>query len=250
MNNANTKFSSYGLRRLMLALLLCAGVPFTQIHSQNIPANNGWQHVKYAIYFTYTDIENLLVDSAQFAKTIEYFAPVKPYKVYLEGNSEAEIDVVLMKRIADRFRSMGIQASGSMVAVGRHGPSVYNNADDMAVLEKRMRALAKVFDDIILDDWLFTTATDEKSVNDRGTQSWADYRTTLILEQSKRHIIDAAKQVNPNAKVIIKYPNWYEGHRENGYDVYRESMQFDKMAVGIETRNRMTHDQHIPIYSG
>ena len=89
--------------------------------------------------------------------------------MYLEGNSEADIDVALMKKIADRFRSMGIKVSGSMVAVGRHGPSVYNNANDMAVLEKRMRALAKVFDDIILDDWLFTTATDEKSVKDRGT---------------------------------------------------------------------------------
>ena len=212
--------------------------------------SNGWQHVKYAIYFTSSDIEQLLVDSAQFIKTMEYFGPIKPYKVYLEGSSEKEIDVALMKKVADRFRSLGIKVSGSMVAVGHRGPSVYNNADDMASLEKRMRALAKVFDNIILDDWLFTTATDEKSVKERGNQSWADYRTKLILEQSKKYIIDAAKEVNPNVKVIIKYPNWYEGHRENGYDVYHETLQFDNMAVGIETRNRMTHDQHIPIYSG
>jgi hypothetical protein len=127
---------------------------------------------------------------------------------------------------------------------------VYNDPADMASLEEHTRTLAQVFDEIILDDWLFTIATDEKSLQDRGTMSWADYRTKLLLEQSKKHIIDAAKQVNPQAKVIIKYPNWYEGHRRNGYDVYNETLQFDKMAVGIETRDLTTQDQHIPMYSG
>lgn len=210
----------------------------------------GWPHLKYAIYFTSRDVDSLLADPDQFKKTMDYFAPVKPVHVYLEGTGRGEINVPLLKEIAERFRAMGIRVSGAMVPVGQRGPSVYNNSDDMAALEKRMRALAQVFDDIILDDWLFTTATDQKSVEERGNQSWADYRTKLILEQSKKHIIDPAKEVNPKVNVIIKYPNWYEGHRDNGYDVYHEDLQFDKMAVGIETRDRMTHDQHIPIYSG
>ena len=113
-----------------------------------------------------------------------------------------------------------------------------------------MRTLAQIFDDIILDDWLFTTAVDAKSLEERGTQSWADYRTNLILTQSKKYIIDPAKEVNPKVQITIKYPNWYEGHRYNGYDVYHETLLYDHMAVGIETRNRMVHDQHIPIYSG
>jgi hypothetical protein len=139
---------------------------------------------------------------------------------------------------------------GLWYLLGEWGPSTYNNPKDLAALEKRMRSLAQVFDDIILDDWLFTTATDAKSVEERGEQSWADYRTKLILEQSKKHIIDPAKAVNSKVKITIKYPNWYEGHRNNGYDVYHETNLFDHMAVGIETRNRMVHDQHIPIYSG
>ncbi|HUL52134.1 MAG TPA: hypothetical protein VLT83_01870, partial [Opitutaceae bacterium] len=72
----------------------------------------------------------------------------------------------------------------------------------------------------------------------------------LVAEQSKLHLIDAAKQVNPRVQVIIKYPNWYEGHRQHGYDVARQTPQFDGVSVGIETRQRATHDQHIPIYSG
>ncbi len=120
----------------------------------------------------------------------------------------------------------------------------------MAALEKRMSALAGIFDDIIIDDWLFTLATDPKSYEERGNQTWAEYRTKLLLEQSKKYIIAPAKQVNPEVRIIIKYPNWYEGFGDNGYDVYNETHLFDNMAVGIETRNRMNHDQHIPIYSG
>jgi hypothetical protein len=120
----------------------------------------------------------------------------------------------------------------------------------MAMLEGRVRVLAQVFDEIIVDDWLFTTCTCAKCLESRGNDSWADYRSRLVAEQSKRHLIDAAKQVNPRVQVIIKYPNWYEGHRQHGYDVARQTPQFDGVSVGIETRQRATHDQHIPIYSG
>ncbi len=215
-------------------------------------SNNGWPNVKYAIYFTSGDVEHLLADSIQFQKTMKYFAPVKAYKVYLQGNSNSsEINVPLLKKITARFKAMGIEVWGSMVPVSpKGGPSTYNNQADLNALKKRMQSLAEVFDYIILDDWLFTTATDPKSVEDRGNQSWADYRTKLILEQSKKYIIDPAKEVNPNCKIIIKYPNWYEGHRQNGYDVYNETKQFDLMDVGIETRVPETQDQHIPTYSG
>jgi hypothetical protein len=219
------------------------------VAQQNVTAT-GWPHLKYAIYFTSRDIDSLLADPSQFQKTMEYFAPIKPVHVYLEGTGRGEIDVPLLKKVADRFRAMGIRVSGAMVPVGEQGPSTYNNPNDLAALEKRMRSLAQVFDDIILDDWLFTTATDPKSVEDRGSQTWAEYRTKLIIEQSKKYIIAPARQVNPKVTIIIKYPNWYEGFGDNGYDVYNETHLFDKLAVGIETRNRMTHDQHIPIYSG
>jgi hypothetical protein len=240
----------FALCWMVLAAALIAGADSASGQGMGLEKNAGRPHLKYAIYFTWGDIERLLADPAQFEKTMDYLAPVEAERVYLEGNSRGDVDVVLMKKLVDKFHSMGIKVSGSMVPVGLRGPLSYNNPDDMASLEKRMRALAQVFDDIILDDWLFTTSTDEKSVAERGSQTWADYRTKLILDQSRKYIIAPAKQVNPKVQVIIKYPNWYEGHRDNGYDVFNETNQFDKMAVGIETRNRMVHDQHIPVYSG
>jgi hypothetical protein len=239
-----------GLGWMLLAFTLLSGAASAVGQDMGSVKRTGWPHLKYAIYFTWGDIEQLLADPAQFEKTMDYFVPVKAERVYLEGNSRGDVDVALMKRLVEKFHAMGIKVSGSMVPVGMRGPLTYNNPDDMASLEKRMRALAQVFDNIILDDWLFTTSTDEKSVAERGNQSWADYRTKLILDQSRKYIIAPAKQVNPKVEITIKYPNWYEGHRDNGYDVFNETNQFDKMAVGIETRNRMVHDQHIPIYSG
>jgi hypothetical protein len=250
MKNAIPRFLTLCGAALVFALIMGISVAVSQLNAGGSTMKNGWTHLKYSLYFTSRDVDSLLADPVQLNKTMEYFAPVRAAHVYLEGSSRGEVNVPLLKTIAAKFRAMGTKVSGAMVPVGQRGPSVYNNVEDMAALEKRMRALAQVFDDIILDDWLFTTATDPKSVEERGNQSWADYRTKLILEQSKKYIIGPAKEVNPKVKVIIKYPNWYEGHRDNGYDVYYEDLLFDKMAVGIETRNRMVHDQHIPIYSG
>ena len=212
---------------------------------------DGWKNLKYAMFFTNGDVHRLLADEDSFKKTMDYFAPIKIQKVYLEGKNRGDEDVDLMKTVADRFHKIGIRTAGAMVPTSeKGGPCCYNDPNDLASLKRRMTALASVFDEIILDDWLFTICTCEKCVDDRGGMTWANYRTRLIMEKSKEYIIDPAKKVNPNVTIIIKYPNWYEGHRLNGYDVYNETHLFDKMAVGIETRIPETQDQHIPTYSG
>ncbi|MCG6913289.1 hypothetical protein LJE86_05180 [bacterium BMS3Abin03] len=223
------------------------------LNSQSVfsQTKDGWKNLKYALFFTNGDVHRLLADEDSFNKTMEYFAPIKIQKVYLEGKNRGEEDVDLMKSVADRFRKIGITPVGAMVPTSeKGGPCCYNDPNDLASLKRRMTALASVFDEIILDDWLFTICTCDECVEARGGMSWATYRTRLILEKSKQYIIDPAKKVNPNVTIIIKYPNWYEGHRLNGYDVYMETHQFDKMAVGIETRIPETQDQHIPTYSG
>jgi hypothetical protein len=232
---------------LFLLVSMGAGIMFAQVNDKNSATVAKWQHVKYAIFFTSMDVERLLADSSQFQKTMDYFGPVKPERVYLDGaDRNGKVNVPLLQKIAARVRALGIEADGAIVPASR----TYNNPEDLASLKERMQGLAKVFDKIIIDDWLFTNAIDPKSVADRGKMSWAEYRTKLLLKQSKKYIIDPAKEVNPKVEIIIKYPNWYEGFAENGYDVYHETHQFDKMAVGIETRDPETQHQHIPIYSG
>ena len=249
MKNSYSVYLKSGFAAFLTVLLFGAVPALAQSTAGN---SNGWAHLKYSIFFTSYDVHQLLADPAEFKKTMDYFAPIKPERVYIDGvGHDGKVDVPLMKEIAARFRAMGIQPDGAMVPTSIHGgTSVYNNSEDLAQLKERMQGLAQVFDNIILDDWLFTTATDPKSVADRGSMSWGEYRTKLILEQSKKYIIDPAKEVNPKVRVIVKFPNWYEGFAENGYDVFNEVKQFDKLAIGIETRVPERQHQHIPVYTG
>jgi hypothetical protein len=209
-----------------------------------------WAHIKTALFCTSDDVDNLLTKPEDRKAALDYFAPLRLSKFYLENASGEPAAVATLREIAADLTARGFEVSGAVVPAGEHGPLCYNDPKDMAMLEGRVQVLAKVFDEIIVDDWLFTTCTCAKCLEGRGSDSWADYRSRLVAEQSKRHLIDAAKQVNPRVQVIIKYPNWYEGHRQHGYDVARQTPQFDGVSVGIETRQRATHDQHIPIYSG
>jgi hypothetical protein len=96
------------------------------------PEAKGWPNLKYAIYFTSHDVNALLADPDQFKKTMEYFAPVKPVHVYLEGITNGDVNVALLKQVSERFHAMGIRVSGAMVPIGRRGPSVYNDPQDLA----------------------------------------------------------------------------------------------------------------------
>ena len=50
-------------------------------------------------------------------------------------------------------------------------------------------------------------------------------------------VLGAAKRVNPKAKLIIKYPQWYDDFHNRGYEVLRETQDFDWIWVGTETRD-------------
>jgi len=239
------------LRHRCAFVFFCGMLPLTPGLLRAAPSKPDarWQHLKTALFFTSENVDDLLATPEARRATLAYFAPLRLSKVYLEDARGDSAAVATLREIAAALKVEGLEVSGAVVPAD-HGPLCYNDPKDMATLEGRVRVLAQVFDEIIVDDWLFTTCTCAKCVAGRGGESWADYRSRLVAEQSKLHLIDAAKQVRPGVQVIIKYPNWYEGHRQHGYDVARQSPQFDGVSVGIETRQRATHDQHIPIYSG
>jgi hypothetical protein len=58
-----------------------------------------------------------------------------------------------------------------------------------------------------------------------------------MVQLSRHYILEAARKVNPKVKVIIKYPQWYDQFHERGYDVTRETADFDRIWVGTETRD-------------
>lgn len=56
--------------------------------------------------------------------------------------------------------------------------------------------------------------------------------------------------MNPNVKVIIKYPNWYGHFQGLGFDLEREPALFDGLYTGTETRDATFSAQHLQPYLG
>src|SRR5574341_689305 len=121
--------------------------------------------------------------------------------------------------------------------------------------QERVKAIfefaAGLFDEIMIDDFWFTDCACPECDQARqaklvriGNQSypvsgntWEDYRCELMVRLSRDYVLAAAKRVNPKCKLIIKYPQWYDRFHERGYEILRETADFDWIWVGTETRD-------------
>ena len=60
-------------------------------------------------------------------------------------------------------------------------------------------------------------------------------------------VVGPAKAVNPNVKVIIKYPNWYDHFQGLGFNLEDGPQIFDGVWTGTETRDPGSN-QHLQNY--
>lgn len=104
-------------------------------------------------------------------------------------------------------------------------------------LQEIFEYTASIFDAIIIDDFLFTKCKCADCNRARGERTWDAYYCDLMTELSRERILKPAKAVNPNVKIIIKYPLWHEIFTNFGYDVLRQTAEFDEVWVGTETRD-------------
>jgi hypothetical protein len=150
-----------------------------------------------------------------------------------------------LENARDGFRKAGIEASGCITttAVGKQssggwrGISCYTDIPTQERLQSEFEYAASMFDEIMIDDFLFTDCQCDECQKAKGTRSWAEYRCDLMVDVSRKRILAAAKKVNPNVKIIIKYPQWYDNFHERGYDVVRETADFDLIWIGTESRD-------------
>ena len=61
-------------------------------------------------------------------------------------------------------------------------------------------------------------------------------------------LVQPARAVNPQVKMVIKFPNWYEHFQGLGYDLDQEPRIFDGIYTGTETRDPDITDQHLQQY--
>lgn len=174
-------------------------------------------------------------------------------KVYLETFREGTtIPRETMQRVVDFFKGRGISVAGGITPVAATTPMraftsfCYTDPKTREFFADLARFTASFFDEIILDDFYFTNCKCERCISTKGDQSWAEFRVKLLRDFSRDVLIPAAKSVNPNVKMVIKFPNWYESFQEAGYDLAGEPELFDGVYTGTETRNPAYTQQHLP----
>ncbi len=180
-------------------------------------------------------------------------------KVYIETfRSDYLAPRETLKRAKQRFLAAGLDVSGCVTTtiVGKKSTgweiiSCYTDPRTQDHLQEIFEYTAALFDEIMIDDFWFTdcqcadcnTARQARTVTiGRNTypvpgDTWEDYRCELMVRLSRDRILAPAKRVNLKARLIIKYPQWYDRFHERGYAVVRQTADFDRIWVGTETRD-------------
>ncbi|MCP5522407.1 MAG: hypothetical protein H7A46_12760 [Verrucomicrobiales bacterium] len=214
---------------------------------------------RYATLFTAQDVRDRLANETGLAAAIDWCRHTGVTHAFIECFRDGyQAERTPLAAAMARFRQEGIEVSGCVtptrVGKASTGWNLISCYTDPATQE-RVKAIfefaASLSDEIMIDDFWFTDcqcdACDaarkarEVRVGERtfpvNGNTWEDYHCELMVQVSRAHVLGAAEQVNPNARLIIKYPQWYDRFHERGYEVVRETEDFDRIWVGTETRD-------------
>lgn len=214
---------------------------------------------RFSTLITAPQVRDLLAEDRGISAAIDWCQRTAVTKVYLEAfrdGYQAQADT--LKRAKERFLDEGFEVSGCVTTtrVGKRSTgwdaiSCYTDQPTQQRLRTIFEYTAELFDEIMIDDFWFTdctcpecdaarkakTATIGQKTYPVAGDSWEDYRCELMVRLSQDLVLGAAKRVNSNARLIIKYPQWYDRFHERGYEVVRQTRDFDRIWVGTETRD-------------
>ena len=208
-------------------------------------ANQNKELLKISTLFAAQNVRDHLSGEKGIRDAIDWCKKTGVTHVFIEtfrGNYTAEQKV--LENAKAKFEAEGFEVSGCVTTTkigksskGWDGISCYTNKETQNQLQEIFEYTASIFDKIMIDDFLFTDCKCDECKQARGNKSWADYRCDLMVRVSRDKILAPAKKVNPNARIIIKYPQWYEEFHNRGYEVLRQTADYDIIWVGTETRD-------------
>lgn len=201
---------------------------------------------RFSTLFTAQDVRRHISSPEGIEKAVQWCKETAVTKVFVEsfrGGYRAERSA--LENARERFRKEGIEASGCITTtnLGKKATGgwdeicCYTDFPTQERLQSEFEFAASLFDEIMIDDFLFTQCQCEECQKAKGSRSWSEYRLDLMLDVSNKRILAPAKRVNPKVKIIIKYPQWYDKFHERGYDVVRQTRDFDLIWVGTESRD-------------
>ena len=255
------------LRRLAVALALSSLLSPAVGQSVPAPGADLWQLAReqaqahrFSTLFTAHDVRRYLADEQGLRTAIDWCKRAGVTKVYIETFRDGyQAERATLQKAQQAFCAAGFQVSGCVTTtrVGKASTGwkevacCYTDQPTQEKLQAIFEYAASLFDEIMIDDFWFTDCACPECDAARkartvtvGTNSypvngdaWEDYRCELMVQLSRERLLAAAKRVNPAARLIIKYPQWYDNFHQRGYEVLRETADFDRIWVGTETRD-------------
>ena len=249
-----------------LAVILCIGLSGTGIVAQTPPADDLWQLARkeggtyrYSTLFTAQDVRDRLSSEAGLATAIDWCKKTGVTKVYVETFRDGyQAEREALKHAKQTLAAAGLIVSGCVTPTlvgklsnGWKSIGCYTDQPTQERIQAIFEYAAGLFDEVMIDDFWFTDCTCPEcdaarrakrvAVGERTfpvkSDSWEDYHCELMVRVSQVRVLAAAKRVNPKARLVIKYPQWYDNFHERGYEVVRETADFDRIWVGTETRD-------------
>jgi hypothetical protein len=179
---------------------------------------------------------------------------LKVDKIYLEVHRDGVIpDQETLNRAKEFFKSKGVATAGGIATVvnerNRYETFVYTDPGERKKLREIVEYAARNFDEVIVDDFFFTSSKAGSDIQAKGDKTWTRFRLDLMAEVS-RELVGAGKKANPRLTMVVKYPNWYEHFQYLGYNLEDEPRIFDGVYTGAETRDPTRGTQHLQQYLG
>ena len=228
-------------------------LPLVTLCSLSVLADDDYKNFEVSVYVRVFEVLKMK-DPAWLKKTFEQMNQhLKMDKIYLETHRDMTvIDEEALEPIIKFFKDRGIKTAGGITITvsepNNFETYCYTNEEHRKKLKQIVEMTARHFDELILDDFFYTSCKCKRCITAKGDRSWAQFRMDLLTEAAKTLIVGPAKAVNPKIKVVIKYPNWYEHFQGLGFDLEREPKIFDGIYTGTETRDSVMTDQHLQEY--
>lgn len=232
-------------RFLILALIMSMGISLAG-HAGN------YKSFKVSVYTRAYEVEKMKDLHWLDSTWTIISSQVKVDKIYLETHRDLLIvpDKTL-EQAKKFFQDRGVEVGGGITYTIDESNSFetfsYSNPEHRKKVQEIAEHTAKHFDNFILDDFFFTSSKSDIDIKAKGDKSWTQYRTELMTEAGQNLVINPAKKVNPNVKIIIKYPNWYDHFQGLGFNLATGPQIFDGIWSGTETRDPSSA-QHLQNY--
>ena len=232
--NRTIKAMKRNLKRILLSAITIAIALSAQAGQ--------YKNFKVSTYIRAQDVAQM--EDEQFLKSTweTVSTQVDLDKIYLETHRDAfTVPEKTMLKVKKFFLSKGLEVGGG-ITYTRSEPRdfetySYARENERQLVREIAEYTAKLFDDFILDDFFFIDLKNDDEIAAKGSKSWTEYRLRLMADAGRELVVNPAKAVNPNVKVIVKYPNWYDHFHGLGFNLEEEPSYFDGIWTGTETRD-------------